>query len=306
MQTELIKIGTRGSKLALIQSQLVINALRSINPKLAFKTIIIKTEGDRNFAPIPLDTVGKEWFTAEIDRALAAKDIDIAVHSLKDIPAVINPDLSLITALQREDPRDALISKTGSTLMHLPPGAIVGTDSTRRKALLQHARPDLNVVSLRGNVQTRMRKLHEENYDAIILAAAGLARLSQIEVVTEFLDPTTFIPSIGQGTLAVEFKKSRSDLQELLAKIEDKNTSICAAAERAFTTTVGGGCKTPIGCYAVVDHDQVRIYGVVANEKSSKIYFESSSGPKAAATAIAKKVASTIIAASGINVSTRV
>jgi hydroxymethylbilane synthase len=304
MRSKLVKVGTRGSKLALIQSQLVTDALKSLDPDFTFETVIIKTEGDRNFAPIPLDTVGKEWFTAEIDRALTAGDIDIAVHSLKDLPLDLDAQLALVTVLKRADPRDVLVSASGTVLKDLPIGAIVGTDSTRRKALIEYFRPDVTVQSLRGNVQTRLRKLHAGEYHAIILAAAGLARLGDIDLATEFLDPTIFIPSIGQGTIAVEYKKTRADLANLLAKIEDHDTAITSATERAFSAAIGGGCKMPIGCYTKVEHDHVVLHAMVASTESGKVRFESASGSASSGKLLAEKLATSLASSRGLHLPT--
>jgi hydroxymethylbilane synthase len=197
-----LTIGTRGSKLALIQTELVAAALKQAHPRLEVGIKIIATKGDTNQAPIPLDTVGKAWFTAEIEQALQSGDIDIAVHSLKDLPPELCPGLISLPVLERADPRDVLVSKAAVPLAALPRGAVVGTDSLRRKAALLLERPDLRVESVRGNVQTRLRKLHEQPYDAIVLAAAGLERLGDLTLVTEFLEPSRFVPAIGQGVLA--------------------------------------------------------------------------------------------------------
>lgn len=274
-----LKIGTRGSKLALIQTQLVANALKQQQPDLEIETVVIKTEGDKNFAPIPLDTVGKAWFTAEIDRALLERDIDLAVHSLKDLPLTLDDGLTMMVVLERADPRDVLVSRSGQTIEQLPQGAVVGTDSTRRRALLLHRRPDLKVQSLRGNVQTRLRKLHDGQYDGIILAAAGLARLGELDAATEFLDPTTFIPAIGQGALAVEVRHDHTVLLGLLGRVKNPTTDVTTHVERQFSATIGGGCKLPVGCFARVDGEQVHAFGMIAALEGTDILFEQASAP---------------------------
>ncbi|HEY2004612.1 MAG TPA: hydroxymethylbilane synthase [Candidatus Saccharimonadia bacterium] len=286
-----LKVGTRGSKLALIQTQLVTEALQQLEPGLEIKVVIIKTEGDKNFAPIPLDTIGKAWFTAEIDRALTERDIDLAVHSLKDLPLTLDAGLTMITVLERADPRDVLVSRSGQTLDQLPPGAIIGTDSTRRRALLLHHRPDLQVTSLRGNVQTRLRKLQDREYDGIILAAAGLDRLGELSRVSEFLDPTRFPPSSGQGALAVEIRRDDTLLLNLLQRLEHSGTLATTAAERAFSATIGGGCKLPVACYAQAGHRQLHLYGMIAELGGDGILFDQISGPINQATGLGESLA---------------
>ena len=199
-----IVLGTRGSKLALVQTKLVADAVREKFPDLDIETKTITTKGDVNTSPIPLDTVGKAWFTGEIEEELMTKKIDIAVHSLKDVPPDTSKGSIVLPVLRREDPRDVLVSKQNFTFEKLPQGAIVGTDSSRRKAQLLAKRPDLRVQSIRGNIDTRLRKLREEEYDAIVIAAAGLARLSLLDVVTEYFEIDAFVPAPGQGTLAAQ------------------------------------------------------------------------------------------------------
>jgi hydroxymethylbilane synthase len=290
-----LRIGTRGSALALVQTKLVSDALTQTNPGLTIENIIIKTEGDINLAPIPLDTVGKAWFTSEIDQALADRRIDLAAHSLKDLPLTPANGLAMTVALKREDPRDVLISRVGQTLAELPHGAVVGTDSTRRRAQLLHRRPDLKVTSLRGNVQTRLRKLHDEDYDAIVLAAAGLARLGQLEAVTEFLDPTGFIPAIGQGALAVEVREDHHELRRLLRRLEDPATVAAVGAERTFSATIGGGCKLPVGCYAQINAGQVTLHAMIAGLDGADILHDTVTGPLAQAHTLAQTLASTML-----------
>jgi hydroxymethylbilane synthase len=302
MQLNQIRVGTRGSKLALIQTQYVTDALRALDPTLKIETIVIKTEGDKNMAPVPLGSIGKAWFTAELDRAIIDGDIDLAVHSLKDLPITLEPELQIAVVLTRDDPRDVLVSKSGATLMHLPKHAIVGTDSTRRSVLIRHLRPDLKVESLRGNVQTRLRKLSEENYDAIVLAAAGLNRLGEQGRVAEYFDPTTFVPSIGQGTLAVKLRRDSNQLLRLLQSTQDANTILAAEAERAFSATIGGGCKMPIGCYATIREGRIYLYGMVADMKSPRICFREASGTAESGTSLAEALANELVAKCGFEI----
>lgn len=257
--SQTLTIGTRGSALAMIQTQLVIDALTHAHPGIICETRQITTKGDTNHAPIPNSVVGKTWFTAEIERALVSGEINLAVHSLKDLPLELPPRARAIPVLPRDDPRDALISKSGASLSELPLGAIIGTDSIRRKALLLHARPDLIVRSIRGNVPMRLQKMDDEGYDAVVLAAAGLARLGMLQRATEIFEPTVFVPAVGQGTLALEACTEHSDIWELIAPLAVPQTTQATDIEYAFARAIGGGCKVPIGCYARIDTDTVHI-----------------------------------------------
>jgi len=274
-----IILGTRGSTLALAQTQLLINALTQKYPEVAMEARVIVTKGDLNQSPIPLDTVGKDWFTAEIEAALLKGDIDIAVHSLKDLTPQISEGLVTLPVLERGDARDVLISKSGAGLDDLPHGAVIGTDSVRRKILLLERRPDLVVKSIRGNVDTRLKKLHDEPYDAIVLAAAGLERVGMINVVTEFFDPAIFIPAIGQGILAAQVRKDRTDVLDMLSAIQDPWTIIVSNAEQSFSNAAGGGCKVPIGCYANIIGDEIALSAFVQSADGARLLRKSVRGP---------------------------
>lgn len=295
-----LTVGTRGSKLALIQTQLVADALKSHNPELIIETKTITTKGDTNQSPIPLDTVGKNWFTAEIEQALLSGEIDIAIHSLKDVSPDPERGLATIPVLQRADPRDVLISRSGVMLKDLPQGATVGTDSARRKVLLLDQRPDLIVKSIRGNVDTRIKKLHAEdggaeNYDAIVIAAAGLERLGMLDMVTEFFDPTVFLIAPGQGILAAQTREGETEIVEMLRGLGHAPTSIAAEAELAFSRAIGGGCKLPVGCYAKLEHDRVTMYGMIGGEDGKQIKRTTAEGPAGEVVAFAKKMAGELL-----------
>ena len=288
---KVFKIGTRGSKLALIQTRLVAGALRQLQPGLKIETVIIQTRGDQNMSPIPLDTVGKAWFTAEIDRSLREQHIDLAVHSLKDLPLELEPGLAMTVVLPRADPRDVLVSRSG-LLSEIPPNAVIGTDSARRRIQLLHHRPDLKIRSLRGNVQTRLRKFAEGEYYAVVLAAAGLVRLDLETEITEYLNPVAFVPAPGQGALAAETRAGDHELQALLKQIQDDPTVKTTAAERAFSAAVGGNCQLPVGSYARIEGERVIIQAVIADLKpGSQPCFDSISGPAAGATEAATALA---------------
>jgi hydroxymethylbilane synthase len=289
-----IGLGTRGSKLALIQTNLVADALRKASPGLVIEVKTITTKGDTDQSPIPLDTVGKSWFTDEIEQELMEKRIDIAVHSLKDVPPETREGSLVMPVLRREDPRDVLVSKEALTLDKLPQGAVVGTDSTRRRVQLLAKRPDLRVMSIRGNVDTRLRKLREENYDAIVIAAAGLARLSLLDVVTEFFDVETFVPAPGQGVLAAQIRADDGEVLALLKNVQDPATVAQVEAERAFVEEAGSGCKSPVGACARVNGDSLELFGMIADEDGTNVRFAADNGansdPKKIGERLAKKL----------------
>ncbi|HEV3245548.1 MAG TPA: hydroxymethylbilane synthase [Candidatus Paceibacterota bacterium] len=290
-----IVLGTRGSKLGLIQTGLVGKVLKEKFPDIRVETKVITTKGDVNSSPIPLDTIGKAWFTDEIEQELMAKTIDIAVHSLKDVPTDIHEGSIVLPVLKRDDPRDVLVSKHGLTLEKLPQGAIVGTDSSRRKAQLLAKRPDLRVESIRGNVDTRLRKLREENYDAIVIAAAGLARLSLLDVVTEFFDIRTFVPAPGQATLAAQARTDDTEILSLLSALQNASTTMETEAERAFVERIGGGCKSPVGACARASGDLLEVFGMFADETGGKIRWDSDAGTASGAREIGQRLADRLL-----------
>lgn len=245
-----IRIGTRGSALALKQTQIVGDALRHINPALAIETRVIQTQGDLNQAPIPLDIVGKGWFTKEIESELLDGSIDIAVHSLKDMAETMPEGLKIGAYLAREDARDVLITKDKSPINTLRPGAIIGTDSIRRQIQMQALRPVVMIKSIRGNVLSRLEKLKSQEYDAIILAAAGLNRLGLEHIITHYFTAEDMTPAPGQGTLAVQMRSDDSELYEMILQLNDADAAHCALIERSFSHAIGGGCKSPTGAYA--------------------------------------------------------
>ena len=242
-------IGTRGSKLALAQTQWVADALRAAHPGLAIETRVIGTRGDATQAAnVPLSSFGEKGiFAKELETALLAGEIDLAVHSMKDLEHTLPDGLVIAAVPPREDPRDALV---GSTLDTLPLGAKVGTGSVRRRALLLSRRPDLTLLEIRGNIDTRLRKWREGQYDAICLAVAGLNRLGLQENIAEILDPDWFTPDPGQGALAIEARQGDRRVRDWLLPLDDAIASANVTAERAFLRAIGGGCKTPIGALA--------------------------------------------------------
>jgi len=260
-----IKIGSRGSELALWQANWVKSALEEKNPYLTAEIEIIKTQGDK-MVDVPLSKVGgKGLFVKELEDALLKNEIDVAVHSMKDMPVELPPDLYIAAIPRREDPRDVLIGKTAKTFQVLPKFASIGTSSLRRSAQILRHRPDLNIVPLRGNLSTRLRKLETDNLDAILLAAAGLHRLGQKDVITEYLPEMVMLPAIGQGALCIEARLNDEDVLPILQELDDPNTRLCITAERAFLKMLHGGCQVPIGGNAVIHRDSLTLTGVVCS-----------------------------------------
>ena len=255
-------IGTRGSALALKQADITKDALRSVDPSIEVEIRVIQTQGDTNQNPIPLDTIGKGWFTKEIEIALLGNEIDIAVHSLKDMAEEMPTGLRIGAYLSREDARDVLITKHGESLEELPSGAVIGTDSVRRQIQMKALRPDTCMQSLRGNVPTRLEKLAMESYDAIILAAAGLKRLNLEHRITRYFEVQEMTPAPGQGTLALQTRVNDVALEHILTAINNPEVAHIASIERSFSHALGGGCKSPTGAYAWREHDTLHLLGM--------------------------------------------
>jgi hydroxymethylbilane synthase len=238
-------IGTRGSRLALRQTEIVLGSLQDKSPGAALDTRTIKTEGDVSSAPLA-QIGGRGVFVVEIERALLAGEIDIAVHSLKDLPAAETPGLTIAATPPREDVRDALITRSGTALADLPEGATLGTGSHRRAAQMLAMRPDLKAEGIRGNVETRIRKVDEGEYDATVLAMAGLSRLGLTERATEAFAAEHFLPAVGQGALAVQVRSDDTDALSLVRALDDPATRTAVTAERAFERRLGAGCTAAI------------------------------------------------------------
>ncbi len=265
-----LRIGSRGSQLALWQANHVADALRFAGHTADIT--IIKTTGDK-FLDVPLSQVGtKGMFTKEIEDALEAKQTDLAVHSLKDLPTELAPAFTIAAVLKREDPRDAFVSVKFGSIAELPKNARIGTSSLRRTAQLRALRADLDIQSLRGNVDTRLRKLAEGDYDAIILAHAGLRRLGRTEHVRAVLEPNIMCPAAGQGALAIETRKDDSITRDLLAFLDDADTRAATQCERACLNALGGGCQVPIGAHAYRMSDgNICLNAVVARPDGSEV-----------------------------------
>ena len=244
-----IRVGTRGSRLALIQTELTLAVLREAHPDVNFEVVTVTTQGDANQSA-PLAGMGLGVFVKEIERRLETGEIDMAVHSLKDMPTVLPPDMALGAVLERADPRDALVSHLGTTLDKFPAGAKIGTSSPRRQAQIAERRPDLEIVPIRGNVDTRLRKAAGEECDGTVIAVAGLERMGMSDVITEYLSPEEFVPPPGQGAMAVEIRAEDDRTAELVASADHAPTTAAVRAERSFLEALGGGCQVPVGAYA--------------------------------------------------------
>lgn len=258
-------LGTRGSPLARWQTEQVLHALHQRHPGLQAEVSVIKTQGDR-ILDLPLAQIGdKGLFTKELETALFAQEIDLAVHSLKDLPSTLPEGLELGAILPRHAPQDVLVTRDGRGLDDLPAGACVGTGSLRRKVQLQRLRPDLHFADLRGNIQTRLSKLDRGDFEAIVMARAALERLGMDERIATIFPASLMLPAVGQGAIAVEIRSDDLRTRELLSAIHDIPTAICCGAERAFLKRLGGGCEKPIAGHALLHDDSLELYGFVAS-----------------------------------------
>ena len=272
-QPTILKIATRQSPLALWQANFVKNRLEDLYPQIKVKLISMVTKGDV-ILDTPLAKIGgKGLFVKELENALLEKCADIAVHSMKDVPMQFPKGLGLSVICKREDPRDAFVSNKYQSLDELPQGSIVGTSSQRRQCQLKQLRPDLDIRSLRGNVGTRLTKLDNGDYDAIILAAAGLIRLGMPNRITSFIETAQFLPAAGQGAVGIECRTDDAAVQALLAPLADPETTACVLAERAMNAHLQGGCQVPIGGYAVLENGQIYLRALVGALDGSKIIY---------------------------------
>lgn len=292
-------VGTRGSKLALTQTKWVINKLKEKQPEIEFEVKIIKTKGDK-IQNIALDKIGdKGLFVKEIEEQLLNGDIDIAVHSMKDMPSIVPEGLKLSYTPKREDYRDVLILKEGyNSIDDLPQGAVIGTGSKRRKYQLLNVRNDLNIVPIRGNVETRIKKIEDENLDGTILAAAGIKRLGLDSTLSDrliYLDEDIMLPAPAQGILAIEIKEDREDLEDIIKCIEDNETMVQCLAERTFLDCINGSCHIPIGALCTVESDNIKLEGFLGNDDGSNLVRKTLSGCINEAKEIGSKLAEDIM-----------
>jgi hydroxymethylbilane synthase len=276
MSAEPLTIGTRGSRLALWQAEWVKGVLERTGHPASLKRI--KTSGDK-ITDVPLAKIGgKGLFVKEIEEALIRGDIHLAVHSMKDVPTLFPDGLHLSAMTEREDPRDALISRNGKRFTDLPRGARIGTSSLRRQSQLKHARPDLTIVPLRGNLDTRLRRLND-GLDAVVLAVAGIKRLGWIARITELLEPELCLPAIGQGALGLECRMQDDRINTLLRPFNHAETRTCVTAERALLKRLEGGCQVPIAAYGRLRDDRLHLEGMVADVDGSRLIRDAITGP---------------------------
>lgn len=281
MQSTTVRLGTRGSPLALAQAHETRDRLAAAFGAGApdIEIVVIKTSGDRILDRPLAEVGGKGLFTKEIEEALLDGRIDLAVHSSKDMPTLLPDGLVLDHFLPREDVRDVLIAPRHGTLATLPPGAVVGTASLRRQALVKRLRPDLEVVTYRGNVQSRLAKLADGAVDATLLALAGLNRLGMADVATELLDPDVFLPAVGQGAIAIETRVGDGRIHDLLAAIHHPDTAVALGAERAFLAALDGSCRTPIAGLARVTGTRLRLAGMILTPDGATAHAGETEGP---------------------------
>jgi hydroxymethylbilane synthase len=292
-------LGTRGSRLAVWQAEWVQARLRESVPDVTVTLRRIKTSGDK-ILDVPLATVGgKGLFVKEIEDALLQGEIDLAVHSMKDVPTVLPDGLEILCVPAREDPRDALISRESTPLDRLPKGARVGTSSLRRQAQLLHRRPDLKIEMLRGNLDTRLRKLREGEFDAVVLAAAGLKRMGWLEQVTEYLPSDVSLPAIGQGALGLEGRGDDAFVRGVVASLDDASTRTAVTAERALLERLEGGCQVPIAAHATLSEGRLRLEGLVASVDGRRLVRDSVEGPVAEARELGRRLAEQLLRQGG-------
>lgn len=290
-----IRIGTRGSQLALWQANWVKSELEKRYPGIEVTLTKIKTTGDK-ILDVPLAKVGgKGLFVKEIEEALLRDEVDIAIHSMKDVPTDLPPELHLAVTSEREDPRDALLSK-GVPLKDLPRRANIGTSSLRRQCQLFSVRPDFTIHQLRGNLDSRVRKLEEGQFDAIILAAAGLRRLGWAEHITEYLSPEVSLPAIGQGALGIECKRDRAEVNEAIAFLNHADTSDCVKAERGLLRRLEGGCQVPIAAYGTISDSILTLTGLVGSISGDRIIRDQIQGSPAEAEKLGVALAEKLLA----------
>ena len=266
-----VAVGSRTSPLSLAQTEEILRPLRQVYPDLEFVIVQITTRGDRQ-KDAPLLSMPRGMFAKDIEVALLNEEIDFAVHSAKDLPAILTDGLVLAAIGERQDPRDVLVNKWGLSLDKLPPGARLGTSSPRRTALLKAARPDIEILPIRGNVDTRMEKAFGDEYDGVVLAAAGLARLGRESEISEYLSPDVCIPDVGQGALAVEARNGDSMVLDLIASVDHRPSNVAVSAERAFSRYIGGGCKAPVAAYARLEGAELHILAMAASPDGARIF----------------------------------
>ena len=293
---KILRIATRSSPLALWQAEEVTRRLKALYPELDVQLVTMKTKGDK-ILDAPLAKVGgKGLFVKELEAGILAGEADIAVHSMKDVPVEFPEGLELSLIMQREDARDAFVSNQYTSLSDLPDGALVGTSSLRRQTQIRERYPQLKIDWLRGNVNTRLRKLDDGEFDAIILAAAGLKRLGFAERIRSCLEPEESLPAIGQGAIGIEARVGDTAVRDLIAPLADVETTLRVQAERAMNETLNGGCQVPLAGYAVLEGEQLYLRGLVGEPDGSIVLRSEIRGPSSEAVALGIRLAQDLIA----------
>ncbi|PKN51393.1 MAG: hydroxymethylbilane synthase [Deltaproteobacteria bacterium HGW-Deltaproteobacteria-13] len=294
-----LKIGTRGSKLALTQTNFVVEKIKILMPDAEIEICIIKTSGDI-MQDVSLLTIGGQGvFVKELEDALLSEKVDLAVHSMKDVPGDIPDGLMFAAILQREDIRDVLVSRNNIKMEFMPKGAKIGTGSQRRGAQIKAILPDVNIVPLRGNIDTRLKKIETENLTGVILAAAGIKRMGLAERITQFLPVETMLPAVGQGALGLQIRKSDVDLAKICASLNDATTAVEVAAERSYLRALGGGCRLPIAALGKLDGQLLTLEGMVAAPNGTTVIREKIGGFRDDAEELGKKLAEIILEKGG-------
>jgi hydroxymethylbilane synthase len=294
-----LTIGTRGSLLARWQADWVKGRLEAATPGLRIALTIIRTTGDK-ILDVPLAKVGgKGLFVKEIEEALLAGGVDLAVHSMKDVPTALPAALHLAAVTRREEPYDALVSRERVPLAKLPSGATIGTSSLRRQAQLLAYRSDLKIVGLRGNLDTRLKRVREGSMDAIVLAAAGLRRLEWDAEITEILPPSICLPAIGQGALGIECRRDDEGVNHAVRVLDDPDTRACVDAERAFLERLEGGCQVPVAAHATLSGDRLALAGLIAGVHGEPVLRDEVTGPRGDGRAVGRELAERLLARGG-------
>ena len=294
-----IIVGTRDSQLALWQANWVVDRLSKLNPSYSFRIQGIKTQGD-NILDVALAKIGdKGLFTKELETSLLSDEIDLAVHSMKDLPTDLPSGLAVGAVCEREYPGDVLVSPHGYTLDKLPEGAVIGTSSLRRTAQLLHYRPDLKIVNIRGNLNTRLRKMAEENMDAIVLAFAGIHRLGLADRITERIPMEICLPAVGQGSVGIEIRHLDEEIMDIVETIDHRPSRIAISAERNLLKRLEGGCQVPIGAYGQVIGHEIKMQGLIASLDGQQLVRDAMSGPVNEAAKIGVKLAESLLKTGG-------
>ncbi len=298
---KVLRVGTRRSMLAKAQTQWVIDRIFHIHPQLKIEVLEVVTTGDKVLDTSLTLMPGKGVFVKEIEEKLLDGEIDLAVHSMKDLPTESVPGLTIKALPERIDPRDVLVTRLNKNLEEMPEGAKIGTGSLRRKAQLLKVRPDFDVIDIRGNIDTRLKKAETDDYDGLILAAAGLARLKWQDRIHQFLSCELMIPAVGQGALGIEIRQDDEEAGNLIAPLNDHETEIAVKAERLFLEHLGGGCQTPMAAFCRVRSGKVVLQGFSANEHGKDFHRDQLEGTLEEAMDLASRLAESLLEKSGIN-----